>query len=58
MTSVNDGVWTLIASMANEPEVEEIAGLIGVKRIKDNEVSLIVIIDLRILLPLILNPYC
>lgn len=58
MTSVNDGVWTLIASMANEPEVEEIAGLIGVKRIKDNEVSLIVTIDLRSLFPLILNPYC
>ena len=38
MASVNDGVWTIIASMAKEPEVEEIAGLIGVKRIKDNEV--------------------
>lgn len=38
MASVNDGVWTIISSMANEPEVEEIAGLIGVKIIKDNEV--------------------
>ena len=32
-------MWSLISSAANEPEVEEIAFLIGNKRIKENEVS-------------------
>ena len=34
-----ESLWSLISSAANEPEVEEIAFLIGNKRIKENEVS-------------------
>lgn len=40
MEPVDGGLWALIASTANEPEVEEIARLIGTKRIKDNEVRI------------------
>lgn len=34
-----ESLWSLISSAANEPEVEEIAFLIGNKRIKENAVS-------------------
>ena len=34
-----ESLWSLISLAANEPEVEEIAFLIGNKRIKENEVS-------------------
>ena len=40
MKPTDGGLWVLIASTANEPEVEEIARLIGTKRIKDNEVRI------------------
>jgi hypothetical protein len=40
MKPTDGGLWVLIASTANEPEVEEIARLIGTKRIKDNEVRM------------------
>jgi hypothetical protein len=40
MKPADGGLWVLIASIANEPELEEIARLIGTKRIKENEVSI------------------
>jgi hypothetical protein len=40
MKPADGGLWVLIASTANEPEVEEIARLIGTKRIKENEVRI------------------
>ena len=39
MIAAGSSLWSLIALAANEPEIEEIAFLIGNKRIKENEVS-------------------
>lgn len=38
MKAVETSLWSLIASSANKPEVDELAFIIGAKLIKDNEV--------------------
>ena len=40
MKGVCESLWSLIASAANEPEIEEIAHIVGNRRIKDNEVRM------------------
>jgi hypothetical protein len=37
-----EGLWALIASAVKGPEVEEIAHIVGNKRIKDNQVLLLI----------------
>ena len=39
MKPAGESLWSLIATAANDPEVEEIAYLVGKKRIEENEVS-------------------
>ena len=51
MKDKSESLWSLIASAANEPEIEEIAHIVGNKRIKDNEVRLLkdcIFIDYRV----------
>lgn len=38
-----DGLWALIASTVRGPEVEEIAHIVGNKRIKDNQVTVLIL---------------
>lgn len=40
MKAADESLWALIASAANEPEIEEIARLVGSRRIRDNDVSI------------------